>query len=467
MTTRKPPRSARILNQWVDAYARQLEQPPARVRNWVSHMILGGALERAGYNGSGRRFTIKGGVALEMRLRHLARATRDLDLILLAGESDPAAELEGALRRPYEGFTFRLRSEPEVMPNGAVRVEVALQYFGKAWGTVQVDVGRDEADGAEVELVEALSLDPFGLHGPEVLPCLSLPYHVAQKIHGMTLPPPPGRRNQRFRDLVDLLLLREWVSDYKAVKRACKAVFAHRETHAWPPFFEVPEHWVEPFHEMASDLRLGVDDIYQAAIEIRQFISEIDEAADWVAPLPSMEGLSATTWYYAVGPDGTLHRVPSQIGEGFFTGAALQRGDIPAVWQREPGGLALLGVVVYLRNRKAVFIEGVSTKAIALNETVTGTPVSFGPDIWHTLAFELLQRANSPPRALKALSVYLSNIQVTLPCVVGRLGGSSSKQAHWWRIHWSGEWFLWDLGMSRPAFGSGTPGTEPERSRDL
>lgn len=134
MTRRKPPRSARILNQWVDAYARQLEQPPVRVRNWVSHMILGGALERAGYDGSGRRFTIKGGVALEMRLRHLARATRDLDLILLAGESDPVAELEGALQRPYEGFTFRLRSEPEVMPNGAVRVEVALQYLGKAWG---------------------------------------------------------------------------------------------------------------------------------------------------------------------------------------------------------------------------------------------------------------------------------------------------------------------------------------------
>ncbi len=452
MTRRKPPRSARILNQWVDAYARQLEQPPSRVRNWVSHMILGGALERAGYDGAGRRFTIKGGVALEMRLRHLARATRDLDLILLGG-SDPAAELEGALQRAYEGFTFRLRSQPEVMPNGAVRVEVALQYLGKPWGTIQVDVGRDEEDGAEVELVEAVPLDPLGLHGPEVLPCLSLPYHVAQKIHGMTLPPPPGRRNQRFRDLIDLLLLRGWVSDHEEVKRACQAVFAHRGTHAWPPFFEVPEHWAEPFQRMASDLNLEVGDIYQAAIEIRQFISEIDEAADWVAPLPSMEGLAATTWYYAVGPDGALHRVPSKIGEGFFTGAAVENVDIPAKWQRDPGGLALIGVVVYLRNRRAVFIEGVSTKAVALTDAARGVPVAFGPDTWDTLASELLDRASSPPRAMNALSVYLSNVQVTLPCVVGLLGAASSQQAHWWRIHWSGEWFLWDLQMSRPASG--------------
>lgn len=89
MNTRKRPISARILNQWVDGYARQHEQPPARVRNWVSHMIVGGALERSGFNGAGRRFTIKGGVALEMRLRDRARATRDLDLVLLSAEGDP------------------------------------------------------------------------------------------------------------------------------------------------------------------------------------------------------------------------------------------------------------------------------------------------------------------------------------------------------------------------------------------
>ena len=453
MRSRKPPASVRILNQWVDSYARQLGLPPARVRSWVSHMVLGGALERAGYAGAGRRFTIKGGVALEMRLRHLARATRDLDLILDADEFDPAAELQGALQSPYEGFTFRLRSEPEVMPNGAVRMDVTLLYRGKGWGTVQVDVARDEGTGSEVELVEAVPLDTFGIQGPEMLPCISLPYHIAQKIHGMTLPAPSGKRNERFRDLIDLLLLREWVSDYEAVKRACQAVFATRGTHAWPPFFEVPEHWVVPFQRMAGDVQLKTDDIYQAAIEVRQFIRKIDDSAEWIAPLPAMDGLSATTWYYAVGGDGALHRVSARIGETVFTGEYPNVLEIRSEWQRDPGGVALIGVVMYLRNRRPVYIEGVSTAAVALTDEMSDVPVEYGPEIWSALAHELLRRTRSPERAILALSVYLSKVQVRLPCVVGHWSGTSTQQAHWWRIHWSNEWFLWDLEKSTPVLG--------------
>ena len=37
--------------------------------------------------------------------------------------------------------------------------------------------------------------------GPAQLPCLPLRFHVAQKLHGMTLPPRPGKQNERFRDL--------------------------------------------------------------------------------------------------------------------------------------------------------------------------------------------------------------------------------------------------------------------------
>lgn len=455
MTPRTTPRSARILNQWVDAHARRIDQPPSRVRNWVSHMILGGALERAGFDGTGRRFAIKGGVALELRLRHLARATRDLDLILATEEFDPVTELQRALRDPCEGFTFRLRPDSELMPNGAARVEVAIQYLGKPWGTVQVDVGRDEGLGSEVEMVDALPLEPFGLHGPESLPCLYLPFHIAQKIHAMTAPPRPGGRNDRFRDLVDLLLLRGWVSDYEAVRRACATVFARRGTHPWPPFFEVPEHWPVQFERMAADLHLETTDVYDAAIQVRRFITEIDASAAWIAPLPSMHGLTATTWYYAVGAGGELHRVPARVGEAYFTGDETEGAEIPTQWQRDPGGLALIGVVVYLRARRAVYVEGVSTRAVALSDELQGRPVEFGPDIWGALAAELLRRTHSPPRAAHSFAVYLSKRQVTLPCVLGSLGQASTQQAHWWRVHWESEWLLWDLNAGTPVSNSG------------
>ncbi|HEX7241754.1 MAG TPA: nucleotidyl transferase AbiEii/AbiGii toxin family protein, partial [Longimicrobiaceae bacterium] len=316
----------------------------------MSYAVLGGALDTAGFEGRGRKFTIKGGVALELRLRHLARATRDLDLILNSEAGDLLDEIQTALSRPYQGFTFRVKGDPELMPNGAARVQVALQYLGRSWGTVRIDVARHEGDGADVEMVEAFSLAPFGLHGPEALPCLSLPYHIAQKIHGMTLPPREGRRNERFKDLVDLLLLREWVTDFDAVQRACREVFQNRATHSWPPFFEPPAHWAEDFGKMASESALPTTDLYDAAIEIRRFISQIDESADWWAELPSLKGLTATTWYFAVGPDGTLHRVHAYIGESFFTGERDYDAKIQPDWQRDSGGVALIGVVMLLRN---------------------------------------------------------------------------------------------------------------------
>jgi len=303
-------------------------------------------------------------------------------------------------------------------------------------------------------MVEAIPLAQFGLEGPEALPCLSLPHHVAQKIHGMTLPPPPGRRNERFRDLVDLLLLREWITDFEAVQRACREVFETRGTHTWPPFFTPPEHWVERFAAMAADLELPVTDLHEAAIEIRRFIVLIDSAAEWVGNLPSLEGLTATTWYFAVGPDCTLHRVPVRIGEGFFTGNRPGSSEIPLHWQRDPGGIALIGVVLLLKNRKPVYVQGVSTAGFALDPDIAGQSVEFGPTIWDALAMELLRLSRSPVRALNAMSIYLSKVRCKLPCVVAQVMLSSTAQAHWWRTNWQSDWFLWDLENSEPLQGS-------------
>lgn len=371
MKTRKRPFSARVLTQWVDAYAREHDQPPARVRNWVSHMVLGGALEIAGFDAAGRKFSIKGGVALEMRLRTRARATKDLDLILLSG-GDPIQELTSALTTPYEGFSFRLHGAGHIMPNGAGRVEVSLDYLGKSWGTVQVDVGPQEDGGTEVDMVEAISLAPFGLDGPGSLPCLSLPYHVAQKIHAMTAPPPDDRRNDRFRDLVDLLLMREWITDFEAVRSACRDVFQTRGTHEWPPFFTPPDHWIEQYARMAADLGLDVIDVYQAAFEVRAFISKIDETAEIVSPVESPGPLTATTWYFVVAADESVRRIPATVGEALYMNALTAGTEIPEEWQREPGGVGLIGVVLVLQNRRPLFVERAHARGIPLTDDIMG-----------------------------------------------------------------------------------------------
>jgi len=244
-------------------------------------MIFGGQLERMSSAAEGPRFTIKGGVALEMRLPSKARATKDIDLVVdELGNGDPAAALRSALAGTYQGFTFRVKGEAYAMPNDSVRVEVALDYEGRSWGTIQVDLSPREGDRTEVEMVEPLGLDPFGLDTPDVLPCLSLRYHVAQKIHAMTEPSVDDETpNDRFRDLVGLLLMRELTTDLGGVRAACIEVFAIRRKHEWPPVLDPPAFWEEPFTALAEEVELPVrGSLGEAVQEVQVFIEAIDEA---------------------------------------------------------------------------------------------------------------------------------------------------------------------------------------------
>lgn len=107
---------------------------------------------------------------------------------------------------------------------------------------------------AEADLVPAIALEPaVGIAGPATLPCLTLRLHVAQKLHGMTLPPRPGKQNERFRDLVDLLLLEDLVITDGSLREACEQVFRARGTHGWPPPLDLPPHWAEPFAKLAEE----------------------------------------------------------------------------------------------------------------------------------------------------------------------------------------------------------------------
>jgi hypothetical protein len=276
--SRKPPNSVRVLSTWVDRYARERGLTPKRVRDWISYMILGGRLERVSTSAEGPRFTIKGAVALEMRLASKARATKDIDLVVDEAEGEElAAVLGNALTGDYQGFTFRMKGEPNVMPNEAVRVEVAMDYQGRSWSTVQVDLSKREGDATEVELVDALEIEPFGLSTPSALPCLSLRYHIAQKIHGMTQPAATeDGSNERFRDLADVLLLRQLVDDLSAVRAACVEVFTLRGTHGWPPVLNPPGFWKELYAQLAEDLELSEKSLEDAVREARAFIQAID-----------------------------------------------------------------------------------------------------------------------------------------------------------------------------------------------
>lgn len=153
--TRKPPTgpppSAGVLAKYAQAYAREAGVSEGRVRAWLSYMILAGVLERAA-GGGDPRFSLKGGVALELRLRDRARATKDIDVVLQHTDADLARTLERALTGDaYQGFTFRRKGEPLLLENGTVNMEFAVNRLEHIAATANAAIGRGCVPGTKPE----------------------------------------------------------------------------------------------------------------------------------------------------------------------------------------------------------------------------------------------------------------------------------------------------------------------------
>lgn len=275
------------------AYANAEGIAVGRVRHWISFMLLSGALDRAAsraaFTPGGPRFIVKGGVALELRLPGRARATDDLDIVVVCDEEDLVAALDTALStapdatsgtvssEPYLGCTFTRRPDVHLLGDKGARVWVQIAYRSQRWATVQVDLARPDATATETVRLGGIPLTRFGLVGPQDVVCLSLRYHIAQKFHGMTKVPHDGVENDRFRDAVDLLLLRDLAADdeLSAVREACEQTFRLRGEHAWPPTIALPSHWRAPFAALAASVKLPVTDLTDAESALQVFVSEL------------------------------------------------------------------------------------------------------------------------------------------------------------------------------------------------
>ncbi len=243
-------------------------------------MAIGGAVARTGDGGIGSHFSIRGGIALELRRPGTVRATKDLDLTYRGFQADMVLALEEALETPYARFRFqRTGAVFEMERAESLRVEVGVRFDGTEWGTLPLDLNRSESPAETIELVAALDLlGAFGIEGPIALPCLSLPYHFAHKVHAITRPDSQEYPNERAQDLIDLLIFRNELTSptHRTLLRvACVDVFGGRNTHPWPPEFKPPERWTESFTRMANELTLAPTDLHEAAAEIRQLIADL------------------------------------------------------------------------------------------------------------------------------------------------------------------------------------------------
>jgi hypothetical protein len=275
-----PPKSVGQLQRLVRQYVRQHQLAEKRVRDWISCMAIGGALARTGDGGIGSHFSIRGGIALELRRPGTVRATKDLDLTYHGSQTDMVLALEEALETPFARFRFqRTGAVFEMERAGSLRVEIGVRFDGTEWGTLPLDLTRSESPAETIELVAAFDLQgAFGIEGPTALPCLSLPYHLAHKLHAVTRPDSLEYPNDRAQDLIDLLIFRNELTSpthRTRLRLACADVFGGRSTHPWPPEFKPPERWTEPFARMANELTLEPANLHEASEEIRQLIADL------------------------------------------------------------------------------------------------------------------------------------------------------------------------------------------------
>lgn len=204
------------------------------------------------------RWILKGGVALDLRLRDRARATMDMDLGRHDNEAAAMQDFRAAelidIGDYFEFTVDRSLRLDQADVADAVRYRVHAALDGRPFEGFVVDVGFGELV-TQRDLIEALDLLAFAEIPPIRVPTLPLSQHVAEKVHAYTRSyGPQGRQSTRVRDLVDLVLMADCCVFLAGdVQAALKATFTSRGGQPLPARFpEPPAAWRPQYRKLAD-----------------------------------------------------------------------------------------------------------------------------------------------------------------------------------------------------------------------
>ncbi|MBG6055318.1 hypothetical protein IWX81_001729 [Salinibacterium sp. CAN_S4] len=171
------------------------------------------------------------------------------------------------------------------------RFDLILELRGVTWRRIQFEISADEAGiGQEAEAVEPPPLGGFGLPDPDTLVGIAMRFQIAQKLHAVTDPhDPPASVNDRVRDVVDLLLLRDLAaatgSPTRAeIREAATAVFSSRADEAaelglrqrtWPPVAVAHSHWSADYPRVAESAQFTIP-LDEAVAALNEWIEQIE-----------------------------------------------------------------------------------------------------------------------------------------------------------------------------------------------
>lgn len=312
----KEPVSAKVLNTWIAQAEGKLgdEAKGGRLGWLIASSVAIAAVQRA-IDAEGRHlFLLKGGTLLQHRLPATARTTKDVDGLIRGDLDQFILALDEALDEPWGPLTLR-RGEVEVVnvPTKIIksrRFDIILELRGVTWRRIQFEVSPDEAGASEeYETIEPPPLAGFGLPDPDALVGIAMRFQIAQKLHAVSDPhEPPGSINDRARDVVDLLLLRDLAASSGSpavaeIRQAAIAVFAARideasrlglTTRTWPPTVVAHLHWTDDFDRAAASGGIGAS-LDEAVAEVNAWIKEIELVGRIDDEVKTAEETEATT----------------------------------------------------------------------------------------------------------------------------------------------------------------------------
>lgn len=297
----KEPARVATLQQWVNTAAEKVDVASERLSWFVASTVVMGVLQRVTHVDGSALFLVKGGAFIERRLQLKARSTKDVDAVFRGSLADFTAALTDATAEDWGPFALTVR---DMGPISGARTRISPQRFnlqlsikGQVFRKVKVEVSFGEGHlAAHSEVLAVPRLDYFGIDAPDVIATITMAYQVAQKLHAATDPDTAERQNDRVRDIVDLILIRNAFypegTDLAPVLEASEDIFAARaavaveagaEPRAWPPKIENralwPSEWATPSGQVNLDM------------ELEQALAEVQA---WVDAIAAAEGQSPT-----------------------------------------------------------------------------------------------------------------------------------------------------------------------------
>lgn len=230
-------------------------------------------------------WVLKGGMALEVRLRDEARLTKDIDLGF-RGDVEGAEELQERLVEAFvadpdgDRFVLSAGSPVQLGADGGGhltwRVKVVASLGGKFFGGIQLDVSpRVHELLATDHVMLPNSLEFAGIPAP-VVEIIDVNRHAAEKFHAM-LRDFGDRENSRVRDLVDLVILTEHdLLKPEALASDIRQVWAERDGLTPPPALSsLPKSWSDRYQRSAADNSLDTQSFPAAVAVVERLWTEM------------------------------------------------------------------------------------------------------------------------------------------------------------------------------------------------